>query len=391
MALKRYVFKLLHRLAPTLLDRYVFVQILPPFCIALAVVSVALLLERLLRLFNLLAEENNGLGAFTQLLLNLVPHYLGLAIPAALCVSVFIVMGRMNRNEEIDATFGSGISLARLCQPAVTFGFILAVSSFFLYGFIKPLTVYNFNDLLYYATHTGWSPKFQPHMFAQPSSGLMITPDKVSEGGTELHHVFIRQQSADTDRYILSESGHVHMASIDQTVQLDLKNGIIITDSPLHRPTITGFENSTRYMTHSNQIDPYRKRGEDEDELTSMELIKHLILRDTDISLPYLWSEVHFRLARCIILPFVPLLATGLALGAKRSRNTAGLPIAFIILIGFDHLQKLGDSLAATKNISVLAIWLPTLIFMLICIFIICLKGGTFQLLRWKFSRARSR
>jgi lipopolysaccharide export system permease protein len=56
------------RFRPTTLDRYLINQVIPPFTIALAVVMTALLLERLLVLFNLLAEGNNNLRTFVELL-----------------------------------------------------------------------------------------------------------------------------------------------------------------------------------------------------------------------------------------------------------------------------------------------------------------------------------
>ncbi|MGO3518954.1 MAG: LptF/LptG family permease, partial [Acetobacter cibinongensis] len=95
---------------PRTLDRYLIAQVLPPFLVALCVVMSALLLERLLVLFNMLAAGNNHLFTFIGLLLTLLPHYLGLAIPAALCVSVFTVVRRMSQNEEIDAINSSGLS-----------------------------------------------------------------------------------------------------------------------------------------------------------------------------------------------------------------------------------------------------------------------------------------
>ncbi|MFT9061812.1 MAG: LptF/LptG family permease, partial [Acetobacter orientalis] len=167
---------------PGMLDRYLILQVMPPFLVALSVVMSALLLERLLVLFNLLAAGNNHIATFLGLLGTLLPHYLGLAIPAALCTSVFTVMRRMSQNEEIDAINSSGISLTRVARPYILLGLLLGAMSFFLYGFIQPLARYDFREALYVASHTGWAPRLQSRTFARPSDTLTLVADHVDQG-----------------------------------------------------------------------------------------------------------------------------------------------------------------------------------------------------------------
>lgn len=379
--------RIIQRFRPTTLDRYLINQVIPPFTIALAVVMTALLLERLLVLFNLLAAGNNNLGTFVELLTTLLPHYLGLAIPAALCVSVFAVMRRMSQNEEIDAANSSGLSLLRITRPYIQLGLGLGIVSFLLYGFIQPHARYDFRAAFYFASHTGWSPRLQPRMFARPSSDLTLVAEQVTQSGSELKNVFIHDTSDHLERNITARKGHIRIASDGGTVQLDLEDGIIVSDSGDKLPSLTTFQHSTRYLTHASQTAPFRVRGDDERELTSPELIRNLIPQDGSISQPHMWSELHFRLARSLTIPFIPLLATALAMARKRQRNNAGLPIAFILMIGFDHILQLGHSMVATKQLSVLIIWAPALVFIALCVTLLLYRSGTFLL--WRAHRAQ--
>ncbi|MCP1257627.1 LptF/LptG family permease [Acetobacter lambici] len=379
--------RIIQRFRPTTLDRYLINQVIPPFTIALAVVMTALLLERLLVLFNLLAAGNNNLGTFVELLTTLLPHYLGLAIPAALCVSVFAVMRRMSQNEEIDAANSSGLSLLRITRPYIQLGLGLGIVSFLLYGFIQPHARYDFRAAFYFASHTGWSPRLQPRMFARPSSDLTLVAEQVTQSGSELKNVFIHDTSDHLERNITARKGHIRIASDGGTVQLDLEDGIIVSDSGDKLPSLTTFQHSTRYLTHASQTAPFRVRGDDERELTSPELIRNLIRQDGSISQPHMWSELHFRLARSLTIPFIPLLATALAMARKRQRNNAGLPIAFILMIGFDHILQLGHSMVATKQLSVLIIWAPALVFIALCVTLLLYRSGTFLL--WRAHRAQ--
>lgn len=379
--------RIAQRLIPTTLDRYLISQVIPPFAIALAVVMTALLLERLLVLFNLLAAGNNNLGTFVELLTTLLPHYLGLAIPAALCVSVFAVMRRMSQNEEIDAANSSGLSLLRITRPYIHLGVGLGIMSFLLYGFIQPYARYDFRAAFYLASHTGWAPRLQPRMFARPSSTLTLVAEQVTQSGSELKNVFIRDTSDHLERDITAREGHIRLAPDGTTVQLDLEDGMIVSDPGNAPPSLTTFQHSTRYLTHASQTSPFRERGNDERELTSPELIHKLIMQDNSIALPRMWSELHFRLARSLTIPFIPLLATALAMARKRQRNNAGLPIAFILMVSFDHILQFGHSMVATKKLSVLIIWVPALVFIALCVTLLLYRSGTFRL--WRLRKAQ--
>lgn len=102
----------------------------------------ALLLERLLVLLDDLASEGSSLATFLSLLTDLLPHYLGLAIPAAFSVSIFITIRRMSDHNEINALMASGISLSRISHTYVLIGILLGSSSLLLYGYIQPLARY---------------------------------------------------------------------------------------------------------------------------------------------------------------------------------------------------------------------------------------------------------
>lgn len=374
---------------PGTLDRYLIAQVIPPFLVALSVVMSALLLERLLVLFNLLAAGNNHLGVFVELLTTLLPHYLGLAIPAALCVAVFSVIRRMSQNEEIDAITSSGLSLARITRPYILLGAALSFTAFLLYGFVQPHARYDFRATFYMASHTGWAPRLQSNMFASPSPTLTIVSDNVTQGGSDLHGVFIRDTSDHQERDITARHGHIRLASDSSAVEIDLEDGTILTDNGKGLPTLTTFDHATRLLTRANHIAPFRERGEDERELTSPELISRLVHRDPSISRPHMRSEVHFRLARSLTIPFIPALAAALAIMRKRQRSSAGLVLAFIVMVGFDHMLQFGHSMVATKKASLLIIWGPALVFVAGSSLLLLYKSGMIQILKARWTNAR--
>ncbi|NVN10560.1 LptF/LptG family permease [Nguyenibacter vanlangensis] len=366
------------RILPGTLDRYLIAQMLPPFSISLGVVMTALLLERLLVLFDVLAADGGTLKVFAGLLADLVPHYLGLALPAAICVSVFSVVRRMSQNNEIDALMAGGTSLLRIARPFVASGLALAAISFALYGFIQPYARYDFRQALYLASHAGWAPHLQSRMFATPSGTLMLTADQVEGAGTRLFHVFLRERSPGLERDITAAAGRLLMTGDNDVVRLDLAHGIIVTDRDDGRPTLTLFDSTTRLFRTRNTARAFRPRGNDERELTVPELRRAIRGHDPAIRRSHLLAELHFRLARAMAIPFIPLLACALAGLAKRQRQNLGLAIAAVSLVGFDHALQLGQSLVASRGLSPWpAIWGPYALFCCACTWLALRRAGS--------------
>ena len=86
----------------TKIDRYLLWRMLPRMGIALLITLLALLMERVLRLIDLVATQGAPLDLVVSMALNLVPHYLGLALPATFCIAILTALATLSRENEID-------------------------------------------------------------------------------------------------------------------------------------------------------------------------------------------------------------------------------------------------------------------------------------------------
>ncbi|MCX5614178.1 LptF/LptG family permease [Bombella saccharophila] len=357
---------------PTL-DRYLLRQLIPPFTIALGTMLIALLLDRLLALFNRLASSGSSIATLLTLLSDLLPHYMGLALPAALCISVFMTINRMSEHNEIDVLYAGHISLLRISQPYIKVGTILAVLSVLLYGYLQPIARYDYREGFYFARHTGWAPHLQSDMFATTSTTTLLTADYVDHGGSRLRRIFIRDVKENgTTELITAPKGLLTLSERDKSTQLDLWDGQIVRTQSPQQPdghvSVTHFEHIARLIERSSSQQAFRSRGNDERELTTMELIQALRSNSSHISHTSLRAEIDFRLARAISIMFIPFLSIAFAVGKKRRRSALGQILLAVILVGFDEVLLFGDSLAANGTASVwLTLWLPEAIFCIGC------------------------
>ncbi|MDI6651940.1 LptF/LptG family permease [Gluconobacter japonicus] len=357
----------------TILDRYLLTQMIPPFIIALVAMLVALLLERLLVLFDYLASAGSSLATCIKLLTDLLPHYFGIALPAALCISVFLTIRGMSDNNEIDALEAGRVSLLRISRPFMFIGLLLGAVSVLLYGYIQPVARYDYRAGFYFAAHTGWAPHLQAGMFASTSSTAVMTADNVSHAGTRMKRIFIREINKNGIAHIITaRTGQLTISNTLRSTQLDLWNGEIV-DDPFpnranYKPTVTHFSHVVRVIDHPTQENSFRSRGADERELTLFELAHDLRYGVPGIEYRTLRAEMDFRVAHALAIPFIPPLAVALAIGSRRRRSVWGLIAVAAILVGFDQTLMFGHSLAATGRLPIwLAIWVPLALFCIAC------------------------
>lgn len=357
----------------TILDRYLLAQMLPPFVIALVAMLVALLLERLLVLFDYLASAGSSLATCIKLLTDLLPHYFGIALPAALCISVFLTIRGMSDNNEIDALEAGRVSLLRISRPFMLVGLLLGAVSILLYGYIQPVARYDYRAGFYFAAHTGWAPHLQAGMFASTSNTAVMTADNVSHAGTRMKRIFIREVNKNgLARIITAQTGKLTISNAARSTQLDLWNGEIVDDLfpdiPNHKPTVTHFSHVVRVIDRPTQENSFRSRGADERELTLFELAHDLRYGLPGIEYRTLRAEMDYRVAHALAIPFIPPLAVALAIGSRRRRSVWGLIAVSAILVGFDQTLMFGHSLAATGRLPIwLAIWVPLALFCIAC------------------------
>lgn len=352
------------RSGPNLIDRYVLKLTAGPMLGCLAVTLVALLLERALRLLDLLSQSSERFGYVVQLTGQLVPHYFGLALPVAFFVALFVVIVRLNDGSEIDALLAGGVSLTRLAAPFVALGVLLSVLSLTIFGYAQPYSRYAYRAVMHAAANAGWNGELQARAFVTDNNTVM-TADQADPTGERLECLFIRRiNDAGREEVITAQSAELRVASDGASVTLTLHNGRRTLETGKDTYDILQFDSFVTDAKLAGAAALLRARGGDERELTLGELAAHARSGDSLLPKETLMAELYARLARAAFLPFLPLIAFPLGLAAKRGRRAPGLVLAGILLLAFQHSLQLGQSLAEAGRMPAgLAIWTPFALF----------------------------
>ena len=353
-----------------LIDRYILRLTLWPLLGALGVTLIALLLERVLRLLQLLSDSSDRFGFVAELAANLVPHYLGLTLPTAFFIALFMVVSRLNEGSEIDALLASGVSLTRLAAPYLGLAAVLTLVSLILFGFLQPYSRYTYRAVLHQAQTAGWNGMVQPRTFLSPDPSLTLTADSVDATGQSMQRLFIREVLKDgREQVTTAASGRLVRSPDGRTVTLQMRHGQQLSTSAGGRARVLSFESFSLQLPLNGAEKLLRPRGGDERELTLSELVRAAGEPNPAIPRATLWAELCARLARTFCLPLLPLLALPLGLSAKRGGRAPGIIIAGLLLLFFQHMLSLGQGLSADGRVPALVgVGAPFLVFAGICI-----------------------
>lgn len=402
----------LRSLVPDRLDRYTLRLFAGPLIVSLATLLLAQLLERLLRLFDLAASAGASLTSVFVMALNLVPYYLGLALPMAFTAAIFMAAARMCDDNELDVMLASGRSITRVAMPYFVLAIALSGFSLYLFGTLQPLTRYGYHVAVYDAMQTGWNAKIEPNVFVDTGQGFIFTAVSVEPDGRHVQGVFMERRGKDGMEEVTTALRGEFVPGPDGSgLLLNLDNGVVLRDRP--RPpgddsglSILRFTQGSADHDFSPDPDPYRGRGDTVSELTFGELwrdmhdkkraevvprkkknnsaggtsaaagVDNLAGGDSggtvgSYSRAAAGAEFHVRLARALILPLLPLLALPLGMAARGGRRAPGVVFAVLALLAVNHALQFGSSIAERGHVSPLvAVWLPWLVFALLSLWI---------------------
>ncbi len=354
----------------SLIDRYLLRLAFWPMVGATGVTLVALLLERVLRLLDLLSNSSDRFGFVAQLAVNLVPHYVGLTLPAAFFIALVVVVNRMNQASEVDALLAAGVSLSRLAMPFLALATALALISLMVFGFLQPYSRYAYRAVLHAAQNAGWSGAVPEGTIISPNDQLTMTTDEADAAGQRLTRVFIRRVGpSGREEVTTAGMAEVRRTEDGKNVQLILKDGQQLRFNQRGEPELLSFKDFTMQLPLTEPAKLLRARGGDERELNFFELLRQARSSTSVIPHETLTAELYGRLARAFSLPLLPLLGVPLGLSAKRSGRGPGIIVGGILLLGFHHLVQLGQSLAKSGRAAPeISVGTPVAVFTLICL-----------------------
>jgi lipopolysaccharide export system permease protein len=344
---------------------YILKETLPIFFIGLLTFTVILLMDKILKLIELIVSGIN-LFQILMLLFFIFPSFLIFTIPMALLLGTLLSFGRLSGDSEIVAFKASGTSLYQLYFPIS----ILSISAYLLTSFLVfyglPWGNRGFISTLYLMTQSKANIEIKERVFNDLFNGLVIYIDKVPIQGKRMEGVLIcDKREKEKVNTIFAKEGFLTSHPESQEVVLKLLDGDIHRFDPK-----TNVYQKMKFDTYDLKLEigkafaawgaRIREKEMSIDEIKKKIKVKKMVGEDTtDLEI-----EFHKRYAipfACIIFG---LIGVPLGIQPHRSGRSYGFILSiFIILIYYISLT-IFEVFGEKKTIPVfLAGWAPNFLF----------------------------
>lgn len=356
-----------------LIDRYILRAVVTPLLLALCVAGMLLLLEQMLRLFDFVLAEQGPVDVVWRMLANLLPHYLGLALPLGAFLGVLLAFRNLSMSSELDALNSSGASAARLMRPVYMLLVLLMIFDFLLVSYIQPFAQYKYEQIRFDVTSGAFGVKIPQGEFVEISDDVTIRLGAVNAQTRDAQDIFLeRRDAAGGVTTITAAYGSISTTPEVTRLLLKLREGRqIYVDAKGDSINALSFD-SFDVDVDLPAIAVFRTRGGDEREATFGELVQ-LVRNETPQSDPR-WREyragLHWRLIHPLTFLVMPILAVAMGVSGRRRASTLRPIIGVAILIVYHELlEEWGQVAAAEGRLSpYISMWGVFAVFLIISI-----------------------
>ena len=348
----------------SLVDRYLARLIAVPLLASLVIAAMLLLLEKMLRLFDFVAQEGGPVSVVWRMLANLIPEYLSLGIPIGLMLGILLAFRRLAVSSELDVLLACGFSYRRLLRVPYMYAIVAALINLAIVGFLQPYSRYAYEGLRYELRTGALGASIKVGEVTKLGKNMTVRVERSQEGGRQLSGSFVMAQGQNgKDLAVTADHGRFMATDDPNTIIFRLRNGTLVHDAPSFPvPRVLSFE------SHDLPIDlpkeeAFRRRG-GRDEMTIPELVKSSVGPGGRTDRAKSSAEFHFRVTEIATMFLLPMLAVALAVPPKRSTSALGVFLSIVMIVTYYKVNEYAEALGGRGSISpLIALWTPFALF----------------------------
>lgn len=181
----------------SIVNRYLFKEMIPPFLINMVFFTFIFLMARILFIANLVVNHDIGLFRVIQMLLFFIPYFLVFVIPMSVMMAVLLTFLRLSSDNEITALKTGGVGLYGLMPPVVLFCLIGCALTFLISVYGMPWGRASIKRLTMEVATTNLELGLKERTFNDNFKDVMLYVSEVDIKKGELRDVFVEDKRSE--------------------------------------------------------------------------------------------------------------------------------------------------------------------------------------------------
>lgn len=173
------------------LDRYIFKEMIPPFFLGLALLSLYILLNLMVLLADLMLDRDIAWEDLFRALAYRLPELVVVSLPISMLFTVFLTFGRLKHDRELIALQASGVSLKRTVVPVVVFSIMVSFVTLAINEYVVPWSTQQYNRMIRSLVASGSALLIQENVVFKDPTGRFFYVKRYDKNTNEMRDVIV--------------------------------------------------------------------------------------------------------------------------------------------------------------------------------------------------------
>ncbi len=344
---------------------YIVKELLTPLVLSVAALSFILLMNKILRLTELVVNKGVAVGSVVKLFAFLLPTFLYYTIPIATLLAVLIAFNRLSSDNEITALKASGVSLYQMLPAVGIFAAGTFILGIFLSVYLVPSGNFAFKSLLFQIARSKATLGIKEQIFNNDFKGLTIYVNKIPRGGQYMEGVMVSDERRPREAsLIVASRGRLITDPDELRLTLRLEQGSM---HRISRDRISyskmDFANYDLSLNLDSSLSPTTKKGKGLGEMPLAELMEEM---DRLKGERRRQARVEFHKKFAFPFAVLAFALVGMPLGVlfRQAGRLSGFTLGLGVLFIYYLLFSAGEQLALAGLLPpIISIWAADLLF----------------------------
>ena len=350
----------------SIIYRYVFKEMIPPFVINLMFFTFVFLMVEMLKVTNMVV--NYSVGVFTVLIMLAysTPYFLTYIIPMSIMIAILLTFLRLSGDNEIVALKTSGMNIYGLLPPALFFCLLGCLLTLFMTIYGMPWGRLSFKELTYKVVSSNLEMGLKDRTFNDSFEDVVLYVNKIDPKSKELQDIFVEdKRTQDIVSTVVAPRGKLFSEPDEYIYHLLLFNGVIYQVDVKKRSTnYIDFETYEIRLDIKQAASRLKQGAKHRKEMSLVELrdyLKNSTRRDSNYY--NILMELHKKFSIPIACFALGLLAVPLGIQSGPTKKSFGLVLGMIFFLIYYLLLTAGLVLGETGACPpVIGMWGPNIV-----------------------------